>query len=251
MNTELEQKIIRERLRNSYRSFQHPSFLLEQRLNQAIIAADKQTALIILDQINSLERAELAVSPLRSLKNSIIGSCTVYTRASIAGGVDSETAFMLSDLYIRQIENINSTVEAENLEYDMLIAFIDLVSQNVGPKYSPTIGKAMRYIQHHIQFKLSLSDVAAHVGIHPNYLCSLFKTEVGQSIMQVYDQERCEAIKRFLSHTNISLTDIADNFDFSSVSYFSSYFKKQTGLSPSDYRKNHQEETIDYELLDK
>ncbi|MDN5315352.1 MAG: hypothetical protein PWP10_4102 [Clostridiales bacterium] len=244
MNTDLEQKMIRERLKNTYRSFQHPSYLLEQRLNQAIIASDKQGALAILDQINSLERAELAPSPLRSLKNSIIGSCTMYTRACIAGGVDSETAFMLSDLYIRQIEQITNSVEAEKLEYDMLIAFIDLVNENSSPKYSPPIRKTMSYIQHHIQLKLTLADVASYVGIHPNYLCSLFKAETGQSIMQVYDQERCEAIKRFLSHTNISLTDIADNFDFSSVSYFSSYFKKQTGISPSEYRKKHQNDQL-------
>lgn len=245
MNTDIEKKIIQERLKNTSQSFQHPSYLLEKRLIHAISAGDKETSLAALDQINSLERAELANSPLRSLQNSLIASCTIFTRACIAGGVDSETAFMLSDLYIRQIENIVSPVQAESLEYDMVIGFVDLIGEHHMPKYSPPVRKAYQYIREHIQYRLTLTDIAKHVGVHPNYLCSLFKAEVGSSIMFTYDQERCEAIKRFLSHTDISLTDISINFDFSSISYFSSYFKKQTGKTPSDYRKETQ---LNYEL---
>lgn len=147
---------------------------------------------------------------------------------------------MLSDLYIRQIERLESRVEAESLEYDMIIGFIDLVRERHKPKYSHPVRKAYQYICEHAQYRLSLADIAHHVGVHPNYLCGLFKSEVGLSMMEVYDDERIKAIRQFLSHTDMSLTDISVNFDFSSVSYFSSFFRKQTGQSPSEYRRQYQ-----------
>src|SRR5690554_2019133 len=130
MDTDINQLIIQERLRNTHNSFQHPSYLLEQRISKAIATGDSKTALSALDQINSLERAQLAENPLRSIKNSLIGSCTIFTRACISGGVDSETAFMLSDLYIRRIEDLKTRTQAESLEYDMVIGFTDLVTQH-------------------------------------------------------------------------------------------------------------------------
>lgn len=240
MDTDINQMIIQERLRNTHNSFQHPSYLLEQRICKAIAAGDREIALASLDQINSLERAQLDDDPLRSIKNSLIGSCTIFTRACISGGVDSETAFMLSDLYIRLIEKIKTRMQAESLEYDMVIGFIDLVNQHHHPKLSPPVYKAYQYIRHNLQKRLTLAEIANHTGLHPNYLSSLFSTETGHSIMSFYDQQRCDAIKQFLSGTDISLTDISVNFDFSSISYFSSYFKKQTGETPSDYRRKSQ-----------
>lgn len=240
MDTDINQLIIQERLRNTHNSFQHPSYLLEQRISKAIATGDSKTALSALDQINSLERAQLAENPLRSIKNSLIGSCTIFTRACISGGVDSETAFMLSDLYIRRIEDLKTRTQAESLEYDMVIGFTDLVTQHHHPRLSPPVYKAYQYIRHNVQKRLTLGDVARHVGVHPNYLSSLFTAETGQSIMSFYDQQRCEVIKQFLINTDISLTDISVNFDFSSISYFSSYFKKQTGDTPSEFRRRAQ-----------
>jgi len=237
MDIDLNQMLLKEKLKNVQHAFQHPPYLLEQRIADAIAIADSQVALALLGQINSLERAELSENHLRSVKYSLIGSCTIFTRACIAGGVDSETAFMVSDLFIRMVDQQTNLSQVENLEKDMLLGFIDLVSQQCQPKFTPPVRKARNFILQNIQRRLNLADIAAHVGVHPNYLSSLFTNEVGVSMINFYDEQRCSAIKQFLSHTSISLTDIFINFEFSSLSYFSSSFKKQTGVSPSKYRK--------------
>ncbi|MDD2214844.1 MAG: AraC family transcriptional regulator [Oscillospiraceae bacterium] len=232
----LKRRLQEERLTNQLQAYQHPPYLLEHKLLALIEQADSAQAMAVLHQINSLERAKLAADPIRSLKNSLIASCTLFTRAAIQAGAESEAAFMLSDLYIRRVEAVGSRQQAENLEYDMLLDFCRLAGENRHAD-SPLVHRARHYIQRHLQSRLSLNDIADYVGCHPNYLSTRFSQETGQSLMSYYDQERMGAICRFLTDTELPLLEIAALFEFSSLSYFSAAFKKTVGQSPSDYRR--------------
>lgn len=240
LRTDLERYLIQERLKNRRRSYQHPSYQLERQLFEAIRLGADIEAVSLLDRINSLERAELSPDPIRSLKNSLIGSCTIFARAAISGGVDSESAFMLSDLLIRQVERVSSRQQAESLEYDMLLPFTNAVRESrqsgEAAEYSPAIARVRQFVRQSVHGQMSLSDAAEHVNVHPNYLSTLFTKECGESLMAYYDRERIEAISQFLRFTDTPLAEVAVNFEFSSFSHFSSYFKKHTGLTPRDYR---------------
>ena len=229
--------IAHERVRNRRNSYQHPNFLMEQRLTRAIKKGDTAAALEALDQINSLERATLADDIMRSLKNSLIASCAFMARAAIDGNVDSETAFTLSDIYIRAIEEQNTRQKLESLEYDMVIGFCSLVQVSEMKGITPPVAKACRFIKDNVMSKLSLADIAEHVHLSPNYLTTLFSQELGQSVMHYYDEQRCAAIQEFLTTTDVSITDIAAIFDFATIAHFSAYFKKHTGETPSAFRQ--------------
>ena len=69
--------------------------------------------------------AKLASTPLRSLKNSLICSCTLFTRAIIRGGVDPDTAYNLSDVIIQQIEKFEDYNKLQDFEVKMVHTFID------------------------------------------------------------------------------------------------------------------------------
>jgi len=144
---------------------------------------------------------------------------------------------MVSDLYIRMVEQQSDLKQLLHLEYDMLESFVDLVSKSIQRGYSPLVRKAYKFIQQNSQRRLSLAEIAEYTGVHPNYLSKLFSDEVHQSVMSFYEDQRCSAIKLFLSHTNISQKEIAMDFDFSSQSYFCNFFKKKAGTTPSEYRK--------------
>lgn len=245
LHSDIQRVLIQERLRNANLDYQHPSYVLEQQLTDAIQNGDEDRALDTLEQINNLERAELSTDPIRSLKNSLIGSCTIFARAAINGGVDAESSFMLSDLFIRQIERVNSRLHAESLEYDMLLAFVASVNDSrkaaEASQFSPVIVRARDYIRQNLNQALSLSDVAQIVGLHPNYLSTLFSKECDQTFIAFVDQERIAAICNYVSNFDIPLSTIATNFGFNSFSHFSTYFKKHCGSSPRDYRKAKQQ----------
>ncbi|HEX9025887.1 MAG TPA: hypothetical protein VF839_05440, partial [Clostridium sp.] len=105
--------------KNRYAAYIHPPYALECKLVQSITHMDIDKSTEILKEINSLERAQLSKEPLISLRYSIIGSCTLFTRAVINAGLDAETAFILSDYYINLIGESSTNNKLETLEYTM------------------------------------------------------------------------------------------------------------------------------------
>ncbi|OPA73408.1 hypothetical protein BVG16_28950 [Paenibacillus selenitireducens] len=226
-------------VKNRYQNYSHPPYALEKKLVQAIQKPDLEESISLLNEINLLERANLSHKPLNSLKNSLIASCTIFTRAIIGAGVDSESAFILSDHYINVIDESDTVAKTVKIEYMMLESFIRIVTTHKSYTYSPTINKVISYIKKNIEKKLSIEDVANTICLHPNYLSRLFKTEVGITVLEYIHSERIAAIKNFLVHTNMPLRDISDIFEFANPSYFTAYCHKHLGMTAREYRKRH------------
>ena len=224
--------------KNRYTAYIHPPYELERKLMLAIQQMDSDKSMEILKQINSLERAQLSKSPLSSLKYSLIGSCTLFTRAVIEAGLDTETAFILSDHYINLIDSATRTRDVSALEYDMLNDFIKVLRKNKEYIYNSLINRVIQYIKRNIENNMSLQDIASFVNVHPNYLSAAFKKEVGKTLMEYINELKVAVIKQYIVHTNLSIREISYTFNFNHVTYFSRFFKQQTGLTPMEYRKH-------------
>lgn len=223
--------------KNRYTSYIHPPYGLECMLVQAIQQMDTDKSIEILNQINSLERAQLSKKPLSSLKYSLIGSCTLFTRAVIEAGLDTETAFMLSDYYINLIDETTILDKVQSLEYKMLYDFIKVLKKYKGTIYNSLINRVITYIKKNIENNLSLQELSSFANVHPNYLCAAFKKEVGITLMEYINEHRIIAIKQYMNHANFKISEICYTFNFNHTTYFSRYFKKHTGLTPSEYRR--------------
>ncbi|MFD2922836.1 helix-turn-helix domain-containing protein [Halobacillus naozhouensis] len=224
------------RMNNRRNEYFHPSFLMEQQLMEAIIKTDEHTAFTLLKNINKDQRPRLAHTPLRSLKNSLICSCTLFTRAVIRAGVDAETSFNLSDAYILEIERRATAEELDTLEFQMLGHFIQMVEDVKEMPYSHVINRAVTHIHEHILDELDLEQIAKACFVSPCYLSHLFKKDVGVSVVQFINEKRVEESKYFLMHTTTSISDIAALFKFCNQSYYTSIFKKHFKLTPKQYR---------------
>ena len=223
--------------RNRYTSYIHPPYALECKLVQAIKQMDYDKSIQALNQINSLERAELSKRPLSSLKYSLIASCTFFTRAIIEAGLDTETSFMLSDYYINLIDETATISDVQALEYKMLNDFIMVLKKYKENIYNPLINRVITYINKNIENNLSLAEISSFVNVHPNYLCAAFKKEVSKTLSEYINDQRIIAIKLYMNHANSSISEISYAFNFSHVTYFCRFFKKQTGITPSEYKK--------------
>ncbi len=223
--------------KNRLNMFQHPPYFLEQFIIKLIKSGTKANASKILSEINSLSRAKLSDNPLRSLKNSLICSCTIFTRAAIKGGVTDDDAFNLSDAFIFEIENTNSMSALDKLEHRMVETFIEKVNHVSTFKFSLVIRNTMTYIMNHLCEKLTLHDIAANVYVHPNYLSALFKKEVGITLFQYIIKRRIEESTYFLKYSNESIADIAVFYQFCNQSYYIKMFNKYMDTSPHAYRQ--------------
>ncbi|MEV6784863.1 helix-turn-helix transcriptional regulator [Streptomyces sp. NPDC051098] len=86
---------------------------------------------------------------------------------------------------------------------------------------------------------LDLDAVAAHAGYSRYHFVRAFKAVYGQTPGQYLSRRRIDRAEELLRSANLSVTEICTLVGFSSLGTFSTRFKKQTGLSPSDYRAKH------------
>ena len=83
-----------------------------------------------------------------------------------------------------------------------------------------------------------LDFYASRLCITPHYLSEICKKVSGKPATYWIDRFTIQEITRLLRLKELSLTEIAERMNFSSVSYFSRYVQKQIGMSPSEYRNN-------------
>ena len=101
------------------------------------------------------------------------------------------------------------------------------------------IQQLLDYIRKNYQRDISLDDLADAVKMHPNYVCTLFKKQVGQSYLFCLHQERLRASKALLLDTDLTVEEIARQVGYNSASQLARVFRKYETMSPSDFRNRH------------
>ena len=81
---------------------------------------------------------------------------------------------------------------------------------------------------------------AERLHVSPKYLSATIKRVTGHSVSSFIDRHTVPILKKYLNDERLSLTQIADRMNFTSLSYFSRYCTKHLGQSPSEYRRSLQ-----------
>ena len=98
------------------------------------------------------------------------------------------------------------------------------------------ISRVEAYIHAHFRENINREDVAAIAYITPNYLSKQFRNKKGMNLREYINQIRIEEAKRLLLTTNLSVSEVAGLSGYENISYFSTVFRKHTGMSPIDWR---------------
>ena len=85
-----------------------------------------------------------------------------------------------------------------------------------------------------------VSYYAARLNVSPKYLSETVRRLTGHSVSSYIDRHTIPILKDYLGDESLSLTQIADRMNFTTLSYFSRYCTKHLGLSPSEYRHSLQ-----------
>lgn len=97
--------------------------------------------------------------------------------------------------------------------------------------------RVMDYISQYYSENITSRSVADHLYINNSYFCRLFHKSFGINFSLYLQTYRLGKAKSLLKYTKLPISDIAAAVGFSDFSYFSKIFKKDCGLSPSEYRK--------------
>ncbi len=103
---------------------------------------------------------------------------------------------------------------------------------------SPIVRRAKQYVlENYDEYGLTLESMAGHLQASPVYLSRLFKQELGSSFGTYLTQVRIRKAAQLLNATDISVHEVAERTGYETQHYFSTAFKKQTGVSPLQFRK--------------
>jgi AraC family transcriptional regulator len=94
------------------------------------------------------------------------------------------------------------------------------------------------YIEEHLAEPISLATLAALVRLSPHHFCRAFKKSFGVPPHRYHNGRRMERAKSLLVKRGSSVTDTGLTIGFSETSSFSAAFRRETGLTPTEYRRN-------------
>jgi two-component system response regulator YesN len=145
---------------------------------------------------------------------------------------------IVSDFY-EMFSEVYNKRDAAELQEMVLVLFNKLTSyfaQKHNQKNSHLINKIKDIISKKYMENLAVTRLAEEVYLSPNYISLIFKQETGENITEYITKVRMEVAKELLKDNDLKILEIAEMVGFENTTYFSTVFKKFTGMHPQKYR---------------
>lgn len=140
--------------------------------------------------------------------------------------------------YFRAIDESRSASEA----VIWMERFLEMAEQ-LAEAQAPLPGednmrRLIEYIDEHYSEPLSLGTLSKHFHFNPSYLSSYFSTHNAEGFSEYLNKIRIRRASELLCSSALTISEISAQVGYGDHSYFTKVFKKQTGLSPSQYRRD-------------
>lgn len=136
-------------------------------------------------------------------------------------------------------DSIFGNFRASGYLYDFLIEFYRIISGKASDtSQNSTITKAVDYINSNYTSDITLDELCSTVCVSRQHLCRLFRSVLGSRPMEYIAKRRIQAAKELLSHSSLSIEEIAEQTGFCSGSYFCKLFRRYEGITPTQFRRS-------------
>jgi len=154
----------------------------------------------------------------------------------------------IRELTLLQIERAgerrHAAIETRNLLSQMWLLLLEELEENRQAHARATgqsadrIRPMMQYINDHYREKMALSDIAAASFVSERECLRIFRSSLGRTPFEYLTDVRLEQARSLLAEGRESITDIALACGFSDSAYFARVFRKNTGMTPREYRQS-------------
>ena len=158
--------------------------------------------------------------------------------AIMAGGDENQLNRLVKESF-RDIELLNSFEKAETWLKDFIDRILMILSKTQKTRAAVIIDKAKAIIDTRFSEQISYKDIAGELYISSSYFLALFKQETGSTFVEYLTELRMHHSKRLLLNSNMTITEISFEVGINNPNYFSSIFKKTTGISAKEFRKQN------------
>lgn len=182
-------------------------------------------------------KGQLSDDPLRNQIYHFVVCAAVVARTCLAAGMSEETAYTLSDVYIRRADKCTSVKQVMELNDEMVMDYaVRMRRLRRAKRLSVPVRKAIKMISENTGKRLTVQQIADATGYDRSHLHRLFKAEIGIGIHEYISAVRMNAAKGMLKDGTHSIADIASLLGFSSQSHFCRAFSEAVGVTPKEFR---------------
>ena len=111
----------------------------------------------------------------------------------------------------------------------------DAQDENESPA---VINEIIKYVSDNCLEKITIDELAFLFKTNRASLCKDFKRATGKTVVEYINEKKFELAKRRILTSNATFTEISAELNFESIHYFTRFFKKMSGLTPKEFRKN-------------
>ena len=119
-----------------------------------------------------------------------------------------------------------------------LISSVSHFSEAITKSNNEPIDKVFTYLINNFKDEVTLNAVASYVKLNPASLCRYFKQVTGRTLFSSLNDIRIEHACKLLSHSNLTVSEIAYEVGFNNLSHFNKRFKGVTNQTPTEYKKH-------------
>ena len=145
-------------------------------------------------------------------------------------------------LELQPNDNVSTPEEARRYMRQVICQAIELRDHESKKQQRDLLTQAIRFIdQNYSDESISLERVARTVNVSPNYFSAIFSQEVGQTFIEYLTNKRIDEAKRMLRQTDKRSSEVAVAVGYKDPHYFSFVFKKVSGCTPNEYRRENRQ----------
>ena len=208
----------------------------ENALLKAIGEGNSQQALRLLGGFRGYRGERRTEDILRDRKNGLIILNSLARKAVESSFVHPAHIHAVSGDFARRIEAAGMA-ELIRISEVMICRYCALVNQFSLHRYSRLIRNVINFVDFNLKEPLSLNYLAGQCNVNASYLSSQFKKEKGITLTGYITEKRMEYAVSLLRGSPLIIQEIAEQCGFLEDNYFRRLFKRQFGISPTEYRK--------------
>ena len=107
------------------------------------------------------------------------------------------------------------------------------------------LAEICKYLEQNVDCRLHFEDITKHFSLSASVIKKVFREQMGCGVMEYFAKLKVDAAKQMIREGNFNFTEIADMLAFNTSQYFTTVFRRISGMTPSEYsssiRKNLEE----------
>ncbi len=102
---------------------------------------------------------------------------------------------------------------------------------------NPLIARAVRFLRDHVDRPIRVQEVLDHLDVSRSTLDKQFRQTLGRTVHAQLQRIRIDRAKQLLSKTELPIREVSSRSGFEYLQYFSTIFRRKTGMTPAEYRR--------------